>query len=242
MNTWQIPIYTPKDKENIRAHLDEHGVVGVRVLVKSECARYLKELKSWVARGPQWLEQAIAERHGIIKCCGIGHSGFMKRIRGEPGVREAFASAWGQEEPLVCSFDGASILNNKNKLGLWPHRDQKPSARKKCYQGLVQLTDYSGGGLVVWPGTHSGESDNAGSAHLVAVPSGTLIMWNSRLLHCNMAPLEEGKERCALYVCMMPRSMVSASALKKLESFEKRGITTNHSPASPVGVRPSWPY
>lgn len=124
--------------------------------------------------------------------------------------------------------------------------------------GNMHKTD---GGFVVWPRTHtlgldfyrrkmpeavrSMQGDYFPLPHAVAaklgppkmihVPAGTMVMWDSRLVHCNMPPISkrESHDRLVAFVCMVPKPLVSPETLRLLEEWRRTGRTTSHSPINP---------
>jgi hypothetical protein len=147
---------------------------------------------------------------------------------------------------------------------LWPHCDLHPKRFDKvtCYQGLVNLipNDNAGdGGFVVWKGTHKlrdwcaklpekcaqVKSDyfqipndmmpHIDDARRLIVPEGALILWDSRVIHCNSPPVSpiHNRDRAVVYVCMMPKSLASNAVLSKRRKWAAAGRTTSHSPITP---------
>ena len=152
-----------------------------------------------------------------------------------------FAKIWNTSpDNLISSYDTYGVmLKGDTPTKLWPHRDESVTARKRTYQGLVQLTTNKDEGLVIWPDSHKPpyispkdvERDMI-VAKLVTAPAGSLIVWDSRLVHCN---LNNGlRDRFVLYVCMVPKTLVSKRALNKLKYYNANKLTTNHNPFFPV--------
>jgi hypothetical protein len=197
-----------------------------KVLNKKEINNYINQIRN--------AENVKKSKHSIVE--NAGHTSFMKSIRAHPKVKEAFAKLWNcKPEDLISSYDTYGIMQKGDpKQGLWPHRDEPLSRRKRCWQGFVQLTDNVNEGLVIWP--DSNEKDPKCVDHkdgvLVKVDAGTLVMWDSKTIHCNLNNGE--RERIAMYVCMVPKYMLSKKAIQILELCEKKQITTNHTPFFPV--------
>lgn len=151
----------------------------------------------------------------------------------------------------------------KTKDG-WEHVDQNPKIKPSrcCIQGLVSLTDQNEqtGGLVVYPGTHFRFNElcdiTADSRDFVRVPldhpimeqgqtpgklvhcrAGDLILWDSRLIHCN-APAYAIKERrpdepvdllrIAVYVSMSPVTFVNGQTLEEFREKRKQMVENNY--------------
>ena len=95
-------------------------------------------------------------------CAGYGlpHEQFVWDLRTEPGVIDAFAKAY-EDEDLIVSFDALNygfpgrkdLKENKP----WPHQDQDPTRPGfRCLQGLINLLPNGpdDGGLIVCKGGH----------------------------------------------------------------------------------------
>lgn len=67
----------------------------------------------------------------------------------------------------------------------------------------------------------------------IMCPAGSLVLWDSRLVHAGQNPLKERKEsntRCIVYVCYTPRNRSTPANIKKrINAFETLR-TTNHNP------------
>jgi ectoine hydroxylase-related dioxygenase (phytanoyl-CoA dioxygenase family) len=66
----------------------------------------------------------------------------------------------------------------------------------------------------------------------IKAPAGSLVLWDSRTIHQGMQPQKERKDknvRCALYVCMTPKSWATGTQLiKKRKAFLERRNTTHY--------------
>ncbi|RUS15426.1 hypothetical protein BC937DRAFT_92462 [Endogone sp. FLAS-F59071] len=121
------------------------------------------------------------------------------------------------------------------------------------------------GGLVVWPGSHlidwtvkypgmSGSSGffripdapvsrkRPGTAETIPslsvtlrAPAGTLMLWDSRTIHCNRPPTTLGGTRAVTYICMFPRKKATPAILRKRCNYYETWRTTSHWPA-PITV------
>jgi ectoine hydroxylase-related dioxygenase (phytanoyl-CoA dioxygenase family) len=155
----------------------------------------------------------------------------------------------------ACILPPASIASSHKKKD-WFHVDQSSRRRgRHCIQGLVNLidSDSSDAGLVVIPGSHF-YHDEFFRVHDLGVskdwfkhdekqlqwfydikklkpqkinaPAGAMILWDSRLIHCNKAPdadqVVKDRARMCIYVCMTPRAWVTDPEilLKKQEAFK----------------------
>merc|ERR1712243_506769 len=71
----------------------------------------------------------------------------------------------------------------------------------------------------------------------VECQAGDMILWDSRLPHCNTSAMTEprrtiGNEllRLVTYVCMTPKSLATPKTLKLRKQAVLHGVTTNHWP------------
>ena len=204
-------------------------VLTKKVLSKSEINNYVKDIQNVE-------ESHKKSQHSIVE--NAGHTSFMNSIRSHPKVKAEFAKLWGcKPEELISSYDTYGYMRKGDaKTELWPHRDEPLSRRKRCYQGFVQLTDNINEGLVIWPNSDKNKIDPQEVDHkdgvLVKVKAGTLVIWDSKTVHCNINNGE--RDRIVMYVCMVPKYMLSKKAIKTLELCEKMKITTNHTPFFPI--------
>jgi hypothetical protein len=121
-----------------------------------------------------------------------------------------------------------------------------------CLQGVITLSDSTrddDGGLVILEGSHCvhaqyvarheeegikwGKADCsdpllAGRRHVrVGAPSGSLILFDSRLFHCNRPPTGDRPRMC-VYVSMQARSSADASTLAERVRIYEAGLMTGH--------------
>ena len=155
----------------------------------------------------------------------------------------------------------------KTKAG-WYHVDQNPVLKPErcCVQGFVSLTeqDETTGGLIVFPRTHlrfqqlSGIGNRPrdfvmiprnhpildrgqGIGKLVQCQAGDLVVWDSRLAHCNSpalraTELEQNQPvdllRIVAYVSMSPTTFVRGHTLdefrKKRKALVQNNCTLSH--------------
>jgi hypothetical protein len=67
-------------------------------------------------------------------------------------------------------------------------------------------------------------------------PAGSLVLWDSRTIHCGIEPSKTRKEpnyRCVVYVCYAPRVLASSNILNKKIKAWKDLRTTSHWPHNP---------
>ena len=65
----------------------------------------------------------------------------------------------------------------------------------------------------------------------VECPAGSMVLWDSRLIHCGIEPSPERKKpnfRNVSYICMMPRALSDSENIKKkIQAFEELKTTTH---------------
>ena len=70
----------------------------------------------------------------------------------------------------------------------------------------------------------------------IICPKGSLVFWDSRLIHCGVEPMKERENpniRAVIYLCYAPRRLSNnKSILKKQKAFNEMR-TTNHWPCNP---------
>ncbi|GMH44691.1 hypothetical protein BSKO_12643 [Bryopsis sp. KO-2023] len=67
----------------------------------------------------------------------------------------------------------------------------------------------------------------------VSAKAGSMVLWDSRCVHCNVPPVSTPgqRERMVVYVCMLPKSECSAHELARKAAHFNAGTMTSH-----------WPY
>jgi hypothetical protein len=137
-------------------------------------------------------------------------------------------------------------------------------------QGSINLIDNSGkydGGFVLWPKTHKTENwdefigdknkttfhppnffemksavngIHKSGAYRMVVPPGALVLWDSRMIHCNCPPMNKknANNRSVLFVCMGNISDINDNKhLMRLLEFRKKCIKNNRTtPHHPFGI------
>ena len=239
------PVFTNLD--HAKTYLQKHNYVAINIISKTKSKHYLSELESYVMKNNL--------KPGQLHDSNIGHDTFMLNIRKEPKVIAAFEKIWNCDK-LQESYDGASYtIPTKTKSVLWPHVDMNTiTLEHMCYQGLVNLTNCTNqndGGFVIWefplqksikyikqfPSTNNYTPILAPKYPIptkILLDSGTLLLWNSHMIHCNVPPNKYSKNnRAILYVCMVPKAQISKAALAELYYFKKMKTTTKHNPFIP---------
>lgn len=145
---------------------------------------------------------------------------------------------------------------------MWPHIDKYPYSKETLYQSSISLEDNlhtADGGFVCWEKTHNLDPSfyhdiidpkktysnefltinkskiSDITPRVLRVSAGTMIIWNSSLIHCNIPPLKDSKsDRLVAYVCMVPQSMLTKQQQKYLFKLKKNKRTTSHSPLNPT--------
>lgn len=238
---------------NLKSNIETQGFAVIQVLDITEVINILKLFEAWIDTNN------ISKTIGIIKKNGIGHADFVNKIRSNHQIKNIFAIL-NNTTPnnLLHAFDGAYYFQPQSKTQshyeLWPHRDQSPQNNNHMtYQGLVNLTstDSKGSGsIVVWPKTHKLRHPRAPltlynyyriyqptlrikkeKARRLIIPPGALVLWDSRLIHCNCIPLYPNHDiRAVIYVCMVDKNRASPQILKQLAECKKNKLTTSHNP------------
>lgn len=70
----------------------------------------------------------------------------------------------------------------------------------------------------------------------IMCPAGSLVLWDSRTIHCGTEPLETRAEpnfRCVVYLCYTPRNFATETSLKKKIKAWNELRTTSHWPHNP---------
>jgi hypothetical protein len=200
-----------------------------------------------------WIKQNLPDKimsRGVIKHY-MGHTEWQWKIR--ELCLPIFQRIW-ETEDLLCSFDGGCFLapiKNKSVTG-WIHHDMpKGLSGFCCVQGIVNFVENgeNDGGLVLLEGSQdvfdeymekypsSGltwEKANITDPLLsdktmikICAPAGTIILFDSRIFHCNVPPTSDNYRMCT-YVSMQPREGASEAELKKRISLYKTGRMTGH--------------
>ncbi|RUS21600.1 hypothetical protein BC937DRAFT_92144 [Endogone sp. FLAS-F59071] len=68
-------------------------------------------------------------------------------------------------------------------------------------------------------------------------PAGTLMLWDSRTIHCNRPPTPQGRTRAVAYVCMFKRDRATPAILQERCEYYETWRTTTHWP-TPVTAHP----
>lgn len=196
--------------------------------------------------------------HGIFKHY-LGHTEFQWQIR--ELCLPYFQRIWGTDD-LLSSFDGGCLLypcEKQSKFKQWIHCDQpRDTPGFCCVQGIVNFVDCDeeDGGLLLLDGS-SKIWDNYMQRHpaagifwqpadlndcelvnckpiKVCAPAGSLILFDSRMMHCNTNPIGSVMKagvprfRMCTYVSMQPRSGASDKELKRRISAYEKGRLTGH--------------
>lgn len=172
--------------------------------------------------------------HGIFKnYIGHEEFIWRTREKCLPIFQQIWRDIEGNPLPLLCSFDGACFLPHKSssKNKSWIHCDQSRYHGDflRCVQGLVNLRENGpdDGGLLLLEGSQHHFNGylqrhilEGFSAHYnldlndeglkqcrpikICAPAGHILLWESRIAHCNVPPRREGGLRMCIYVSMQP--------------------------------------
>jgi hypothetical protein len=77
---------------------------------------------------------------------------------------------------------------------------------------------------------------NGCSYKKISCPKGSMVFWDSRTIHCGVEPFKEREKpnlRAVIYLCYMPRYLISKGNLKKKKDAFNNLRTTNHWPCKP---------
>jgi len=148
------------------------------------------------------------------------------------------------------------LLKSKSKQ--WYHHDTtRDFPGFCCVQGVVNFVEngFEDGGLVllegskhvyneymekhptygfVWQPCDMSDPLLSNLKHIkICAPAGHLILWDGRMIHCNVAPWsndgnDKGRYRMATYVSMQPRVSATTSELEKRKNWYKTGRMTGH--------------
>ncbi|KAL4876329.1 hypothetical protein BJY04DRAFT_231671 [Aspergillus karnatakaensis] len=161
----------PKNYGDFRDALNRDGYAVVKGAIPLDRAKkYADEYYSYLEgfglgynrNDPSTIKPAnlpVINEKGMILAYGVTHEKWVWDIRGEPGVIDAFAKVYDDED-LIVSFDVVNVQFAKELTPCskpWPHQDQDPSKPGfRCLQGLVNLNPAgpTDGGLIVCPGGH----------------------------------------------------------------------------------------
>ncbi|KAJ3127454.1 hypothetical protein HK098_006336 [Nowakowskiella sp. JEL0407] len=167
-------------------------------------------------------------------------------------------------ENLITSFEGLSVYLPIPDLPLhesWFHIDQHPSKRGfQCFQGQIPLFDVKEEDATLsilekshlYTDDYLDQADNLENCEYVLIEdlayyknrgceetyveaeAGSLILWDSRLVHEGAIPLRDGIDRfrMVVFVCMMPRDLTDADKLEeRIDAFKSLDVT-NHAAVS----------
>ncbi|GAA6010569.1 hypothetical protein JCM10207_007743 [Rhodosporidiobolus poonsookiae] len=145
----------------------------------------------------------------------------------------------------------------------WPHIDQepypkdRPSLQLELVQGFLQCTPCGpdDGGLIVVKGSHAKMAEMLGGKSglykakmdqdvkaleaqgceviKVCAPAGSLVLWDSRLIHYNCPPTAE-QWRHVIYTCYSPKSWATADTVERKKAAFAEWKRTSHWPHQTV--------
>jgi hypothetical protein len=197
----------------------------------------------------------FAELYGYRELlCSFDGGCFLKPLRAGAGTDDARAEAEGDaveggRAPAVTGYKQWLHLDQDRLSELSDSHDPRVLS---CAQGLVALTD-SGpedGGLVLVERSHEAfagyltrhPADGYGwfrvdisDPELAALPivkvcasAGSLVLWDSRVVHANCPPSASRGPRMCVYVSMQPRAHANAKELAKRVRLFEAGRQTGH--------------
>lgn len=148
----------------------------------------------------------------------------------------------------------------------WLHTDQSPTRNEKeCIQGMITSLDVNEGDATFcflekshlfhkefskrfnisekgdWYKLNDHEisffKDKSCEMVKIKCPAGSMILWDSRTIHCGVEALKRRANknfRSVIYICMTPRNLCSKKDLeKRKKAFEELRMTT-HWPHKPI--------
>lgn len=217
-----------------------------------------KNKKTWTAKN--W----PVNTRGIIHNYNAGHAQFVWDLRSEDNIIQAFTDVWKTDKLLVSFDGFNVMRPGYVGTGKsWYHVDQGPKKKgKHCVQGFVTFedTDEDDGTLMLYKKSHlyhqkmfkknkhNGSEDwykltiqdlkwvknNKLKEIKVKAPKGSLVLWDSRMIHCNKPPDKDRKHpnrfRYVVYVCMTPANKATEANYKKKKEALKDLRTTSHWP------------
>ncbi len=74
---------------------------------------------------------------------------------------------------------------------------------------------------------------NCGKPCRIKCPKGSIVLWDSRTIHCGTEPIknrEKENYRCVSYVCMLPKNLASKKDIEKKQKVFDELRTTSHWP------------
>lgn len=236
-----------------QTELAEKGYTVITAMTQEEAYSFRDDFEKWRNVLSEDGKTELDQIHGIIKSYGIGQAEFMWNIRKHDGILNAFRNLVGTND-LITSFDGAGyypLSNKPSKLNPvnWAHRDQcNKYVGLQTIQGVLYLEDSiseDDGGFVCWEGSHlyavpDSKSDfvrvtdgriTQENKLVVRGKAGTLVLWDSRLIHANTPPtVNATRARVCAYICMADRKKATKSILEKRIKYYHANRTTSHHP------------
>ena len=210
---------------------------------------------------------------GIMTYYGICQSDYLWSLRSNPIFLEIFGHFLGiATEELCCSMDGLNCMfSKKNKKKSWLHRDQVSNlegGHLKSLQGIFNHYPVGecDGGFVICPKSHLETVDTSVKRHFqmlpeedhhhensykLLIPGNSLIIFNSKLLHCNCSGSKDrlglnGERilnRLSVYISYWPKKERSLKVLKEKQRLYLQGQGTSHWGiyAHKKPLKPRWP-
>jgi hypothetical protein len=199
-------------------------------------------------------DQIHPANYGIFKTGGAGQELFMWMAR--TYIHSIFADIFDCDDLVSSMDTCSLLLPKKsNKIKLWLHADQPRGMKDQCcYQGILNLTNSGpeNGGFVFCKPDSASACDffneymdkhqscgiswskvdpedpmiDSAPMYKVCARPGSLILYNSQLIHCN-APAMTG-HREALYISMQLRQLVEEETQKKRDKAFANGLNTGH--------------
>lgn len=152
-----------------------------------------------------------------------------------------------------------------NRQNTWYHTDQSFTKKNfECLQSFVSLNDVNRGDgtFAFMEGSNKFHNEFGEKFNIVnkddwyklneeeqqffeqkgctykkiICPKGSLVLWDSRLIHCGVEPMKEREKeniRAVIYLCYAPRRLATNPILQKKQKAFNEMRTTNHWPCNP---------
>lgn len=241
-----------------KSQLEEKGYVVIPdILSQSECHRHVRRLAATMqcVVGADGWENFVATRapNGVIH--GLDNLRSLWEVRSNPVITDRFRQLYGEDKSLYLYIDRFNYRPPRLRLPFhcdW-HIDENPFHPQSDYQGFVSLTKITPNdaclGILEKSHLHIKEAlDVFGSLHpftqdhydwfrqkgcverRVAMPAGSLVIWNSGCVHNPLNSLRKNpRRRVVVYVRYFPTSRFPLErrqhALRTYpEYIDKKGI------------------
>ena len=202
----------------------------------------------------------------LLQLWSVGHAQFIWDLRTNPKVIAPFEKIWNTDaKDLLVSFDGASFHFPPETTNYGWVNHNKSWIHFECVQSWINAFDTNEGDatITILEGSNKYHKDfathfniaNSDDWHIlnneelnwyinikkcskinIKCPAGSMVLWDSRTIHCGTEPEKSRKNpnfRCVVYLCYTPRTKTTNNVLKKrIEAWKNLRMTT-HWPHKP---------